>query len=125
IVGRTIAGKIKASSSPDVDTSFEDEVTAAQREIDKLRAQSINKIIVMSHVGYGYDKEIAAKLSGVDVIVGGDSLTQLGSEALKPMGVGPPCDAYPTRVTEKADKNVCVVQAWEYAQVVGELKVLF
>ena len=125
IVGLTIAGKTKASSSPDADTTFEDEVTAAQREIDKLRAQSINKIIVMSHVGYGYDKEIAAKLSGVDVIVGGDSHTLLGPDALKTTGVGTPSGAYPTRVTDKDGKNVCVVQAWEYAQVVGELKVRF
>jgi len=125
IVGLTIAGKTKASSSPDADTTFEDEVTAAQREIDKLRAQSINKIIVMSHVGYGYDKEIATKLSGVDVIVGGDSHTLLGPDALKTTGVGTPSGAYPTRVTDKDGKNVCVVQAWEYAQVVGELKVRF
>ena len=125
IVGLTIAGKTKASSSPDADTTFEDEVTAAQREIDKLRAQNINKIIVMSHVGYGYDKEIAAKLSGVDVIVGGDSHTLLGPDALKTTGVGTPSGAYPTRVTDKDGKNVCVVQAWEYAQVVGELKVRF
>ncbi len=125
IVGLTIAGKTKASSSPDADTTFEDEVAAAQREIDKLRAQSINKIIVMSHVGYGYDKEIAAKLSGVDVIVGGDSHTLLGPDALKTTGVGTPSGAYPTRVTDKDGKNVCVVQAWEYAQVVGELKVRF
>lgn len=125
IVGLTIAGKTKASSSPDADTTFEDEVTAAQREIDKLRSQSINKIIVMSHVGYGYDKEIAAKLSGVDVIVGGDSHTLLGPDALKTTGVGTPGGAYPTRLTDKDGKNVCVVQAWEYAQVVGELKVRF
>ena len=51
IVGLTIAGKTKASSSPDADTTFEDEATAAQREIDALRAKGINKIIVMSHVG--------------------------------------------------------------------------
>ena len=125
IVGLTIAGKTKASSSPDADTTFEDEVTAAQREIDKLRSPSINKIIVMSHVGYGYDKEIAAKLSGVDVIVGGDSHTLLGPDALKTTGVGTPGGAYPTRLTDKDGKNVCVVQAWEYAQVVGELKVRF
>src|SRR4051794_41641196 len=37
IVGLTIAGKTKASSSPDADTTFEDEATAAQREIDALR----------------------------------------------------------------------------------------
>ena len=39
IIGLTIAQKTKASSSPDKDTNFEDETTAAQREIDALRAK--------------------------------------------------------------------------------------
>lgn len=125
IVGLTIAQKTKASSSPDADTTFEDEATAAQREIDKLRAQGINKIVVMSHVGYGYDLQIVPKLSGVDVVVGGDSHTLLGPDTLAATGVGTPGGAYPTRLADKEGKNVCVVQAWEYAQVVGELKVSF
>lgn len=125
IVGLTIAGKTKASSSPDADTTFEDEAVAAQREIDRLRSQGINKIIVMSHIGYQYDQEVIAKLSGVDVVVGGDSHTLLGPDALRTTGVGTPGGAYPTRLADKDGKNVCLVQAWEYAQVVGELKVSF
>ncbi|PZP91784.1 MAG: bifunctional metallophosphatase/5'-nucleotidase [Variovorax paradoxus] len=125
IVGLTIAGKTKASSSPDADTRFEDEAVAAQREIDKLRAQGIDKIILMSHIGYAYDQEVIAKLSGVDVVVGGDSHTLLGPAALTTTGVGTPGGAYPTRLADKDGKNVCLVQAWEYAQVVGELKVSF
>lgn len=125
IVGLTIAQKTKASSSPDADTTFEDETTAAQREIDRLRGQGINKIIVMSHVGYEYDLQIAPKLSGVDVVVGADSHTLLGPVGLTTTGVGTPGGAYPTQLTDKDGKPVCVVQAWEYAQVVGELKVSF
>ena len=125
IVGLTIAGKTKASSSPDADTSFEDEAVAAQREIDRLRAQGINKIIVMSHIGYDYDKQVIAKLSGVDVVVGADSHTLLGPAGLASTGVGTPGGTYPTRVADKDGKQVCLVQAWEYAQVVGELKVSF
>lgn len=125
IVGLTVAVKTKTASSPDADTTFEEEVTAAQREIDKLRNQGINKIVLMSHIGYGSDTAIAPKLSGVDVIVGGDSHTLLGPDSLKTVGVGTPGGAYPTRLKNKDGKNVCVVQAWEYAQVVGELKVKF
>ncbi|KQP36170.1 bifunctional UDP-sugar hydrolase/5'-nucleotidase [Pseudorhodoferax sp. Leaf274] len=125
IVGLTIAGKTKASSSPDADTTFEDEAVAAQREIDRLRAQGIDKIIVMSHIGYQYDQQVIAKLSGVDVVVGGDSHTLLGPDPLGTTGVGTPGGAYPTRLADKDGKNVCLVQAWEYAQVVGELKVSF
>lgn len=125
IVGLTIAQKTKASSSPDADTTFQDETVAAQREIDALRASNINKIIVLSHIGYDYDKQVASRLSGVDVVIGGDSHTLLGPAALTSTGVGSPAGAYPTRITDKDGKPVCVVQAWEYAQVVGELKVSF
>ena len=125
IVGLTIAGKTKASSSPDADTTFEDETIAAQGEIDRLRTQGIDKIVLMSHIGYEYDLQVAKALSGVDVVVGGDSHTLLGPAALSTLGVGSPAGAYPTQVTNKDGKRVCVVQAWEYAQVVGELKVSF
>lgn len=125
IIGLTIAQKTKASSSPDPDTAFEDEATAAQREIDSLRGQGINKIIVMSHIGYDLDKQIIPKLSGVDVVVGGDSHTLLGPNGLTTTAVGTPGGAYPTRLTDKDGKTVCAVQAWEYSQVVGELKVSF
>ena len=125
IVGLTIAQKTKASSSPDPDTTFQDETVAAQREIDALRAKGIDKVIVLSHIGYDYDKQVAARLSGVDVVVGGDSHTLLGPNTLTTTGVGSPAGAYPTRITDKDGKPVCVVQAWEYAQAVGELKVSF
>lgn len=125
LVGLTIAGKTKASSSPDPDTTFEEETVAAQREIDKLKARGVNKIIVMSHIGYDMDRSIVPNLSGVDVVVGGDSHTLLGPNTMTAYGVGSPAGAYPTQLKNKDGKNVCVVQAWEYSQVVGELKVSF
>lgn len=125
LVGLTIAGKTKASSSPDPDTTFEDEVTAAQREIDALRGQGVERIIVMSHIGYGFDLLLAQMLSGVDVIVGGDSHSLLGPATLTTLGVGSPAGDYPTRTTDLDGRPVCIVQAWEYAQVVGELTVDF
>nr|WP_315182538.1 5'-nucleotidase C-terminal domain-containing protein [uncultured Albidiferax sp.] len=125
LVGLTIAAKTKASSSPDPDTTFEDETVAAQREIDALRARGVDKIIVMSHIGYQYDQTVIAKLSGVDVVVGGDSHTLLGPNSLTTYGVGSPAGSYPTQLSNKDGKKVCLVQAWEYSQVVGELKVAF
>ena len=125
LVGLTIAGKTKASSSPDADTVFEDETVAAQREIDALRARGVNKIVVMSHIGYEYDKTVVARLSGVDVVVGGDSHTLLGPDTLRNYGVGTPAGAYPTVLKNKDGKQVCLVHAWEYSQIVGELKVSF
>lgn len=125
IVGLTIADKTKASSSPDPDTRFEDEIVAAQRAIDELKAQNINKIIVLSHIGYQYDKQVLAQLSGVDVVIGGDSHSLLGPAELSTYGVGTPSGRYGEALKNRDGDTVCIAQAWEYAQVVGELKVSF
>lgn len=44
-----------------------------QAEVDKLRNQGINRIIMLSHSGYEEEKEIAKHVTGVDVILGGHS----------------------------------------------------
>jgi len=124
LIGLTIANKTKNASRPNEDTLFKDEVSMAQKYIDELKQQGINKIIVQSHLGYGLEKELAAKLSGVDVIVGGDSHTLLADAKLKNYGITPEGD-YPTVLKNKDGDRVCAVQAWQYAYVVGQLKVNF
>lgn len=44
-----------------------------QTEVDKLKKQGVNKIILLSHVGFGYDQQIAQKTDGIDIILGGHS----------------------------------------------------
>lgn len=44
-----------------------------QEEIDELKKQGINKIILLSHSGYEVDKNIAKNVSGIDIIVSGHS----------------------------------------------------
>ncbi len=75
-------------------------------------------------MGYAREQELATKLSGVDVIVGGDSHTLLADAKLADYGVTPEGD-YPTMTKDKDGQNVCVVQAWQYSYVVGQLKVNF
>jgi 5'-nucleotidase len=125
VVGVTVANKTKNASRPDETTLFDDELASVQKSIDSLRSQGVNKIIVMSHVGYDMDTtRLASQLDGVDVIVGGDSHTLLGPDSLKSYGMsaeGP----YPTRLTNKGGDPVCVVQAWQYSYALGKLKVYF
>lgn len=42
-----------------------------QDEVNKFLSKGINKIIVVSHSGYEFEKQIAQRVSGVDVVVGG------------------------------------------------------
>lgn len=44
-----------------------------QEEADKLKKQGVNKIILLSHVGFGYDQQIAKNTGGIDIILGGHS----------------------------------------------------
>ena len=79
--------------------------------------------MLLTHYRYKNDLKIAQALSGVDVIVGGDSHTLLGS-AFAEVGLRPGGE-YPTMLTNKDGDNVCVVQAWQYSNVISELQVTF
>ena len=42
-----------------------------QKEINSLKEQGVNKIILLSHLGNARDKEVAKNTEGIDVIIGG------------------------------------------------------
>ena len=52
-----------------IDSTIKD----VQQEVDNLKKQGVNRIILLSHVGFGYDQRIARETEGVDVILGGHS----------------------------------------------------
>jgi len=122
IIGLDIAKKTKGSSNPDETTMFLDETETATRYAAELTEMGVKHIILLTHYQYANDKKLAQAVPGVDVIVGGDSHSLLGD--FKPLGLNPE-GPYPTRVTAPGGKTACVVQAWQYSAVVGELKVTF
>jgi 5'-nucleotidase len=101
-------------SSPGPNVIFTDPVQAVQGEVDKLTAEGVNKIIVLSHSGMPVDRKVAEGTTGVDVIVGGHDNTLLSNviEGAK----GP----YPVMVGSTA-----IVQAYAYGKFLGELNVTF
>ncbi|PAD20623.1 bifunctional metallophosphatase/5'-nucleotidase [Terribacillus saccharophilus] len=92
----------------------------AERAVAAFEDMGIDKIVAISHLGYdsnpavGNDLMLAEQVDGIDVIVGGHSHTQLNE---------------PTVVT--TDENgaskdpTVIVQAYQYAQYLGELDVNF
>ncbi|MBH1964625.1 MAG: 5'-nucleotidase C-terminal domain-containing protein [Comamonadaceae bacterium] len=124
VIGITVKDRTQNSSSPLPSTLFDDEATAAQRTIDQLKAQSVRHIVLMTHQGYDADLALAAKLTDVDVIIGGDSHTLLGDFSAQDIGhqaSGP----YPTVVNNLDGKPVCIGQAWEFSKAIGEMRVTF
>lgn len=101
-------------ASPGPNITFTDPVDAVQGEVDKLTEMGVNKIIVLSHSGYGVDQRVAAETTGVDVIVGGHTNTLLSNTSDRAEG------PYPTMVGSTA-----IVQAYAYGKFLGELNVTF
>ena len=146
IIGILKVEKTKNSSLVSEDVSFTPEIETAARMVAELEAQGVDKIVLLSHVGYFNDLAIALAVPGIDVIVGGDSHSLLGdADALGQVGLAPivsnqtgpfegsshdgvealDLGAYPTVVQGPTGDPVLVVTAWEYAKALGILDVTF
>jgi 2',3'-cyclic-nucleotide 2'-phosphodiesterase (5'-nucleotidase family) len=95
-------------ANPGDNIVFEDAVDIANETIDRLEAQGVDKIIALSHLGYQPDLDLAEKVDGIDIIVGGHSHTKLDAPV----------------VVEKEEPTL-IVQANEYLKYLGVLDVTF
>lgn len=87
--------------------------------IEDVTAAGANKIVALSHMGMSRDREIAAAVDGIDVIVGGHSNTLLSNSI---EGADGP---YPTMVTSPGGAATPIVQAFAYSKYLGELELVF
>ncbi|MEZ8279849.1 bifunctional UDP-sugar hydrolase/5'-nucleotidase [Vibrio splendidus] len=65
--------KMAGIANPDIDTPFENALETAKATIEQIHKAGINKIVLLSHLGYEADLELAANVTGIGVIVGGHS----------------------------------------------------
>ena len=80
--------------------TFSTPESAVKKYLQELKGRA-DIIVVLSHCGFQADKELAARVPGIDVIVGGHSHTKI----LQPELVG----------------QTIIVQAWEHAKALGVL----
>lgn len=66
-----------------------------------MKAQGCDLVVVLSHLGFAYDEYLASMVSGIDVVVGGHSHTDLAA----PVSVG----------------NTLILQAGSYFSFLGKL----
>lgn len=101
-------------SSPGKNITFLDPVPSIKAEIEKLEAEGVNKIILLSHSGHEVDLRIAEAVPELDLIIGGHSNTLLSNTQERAAG------PYPTYVG-----SVPIVQAYAYGKFLGKLQVTF
>lgn len=113
-----------ANISPNVGKlRFGNEVTSAQATVDLLRQHGIDHIVALTHIGNQRDLALAAKVNGIDAIVGGHSHSLLGD--FRNIGWGNTGE-YAQLVTNPDGVGMtCVVQAGSYAQAIGLARVSF
>ncbi|XP_054469252.1 snake venom 5'-nucleotidase-like [Anoplopoma fimbria] len=122
VVGYTTA-ETPALSMPGQHLKFEDEVEALQVQVDKLESLGYNKIIALGHSGFDVDQDIAKRVRGVDVVIGGHTNTFLYTG--KPPSTEVPAGPYPFMVRSNDGRDVPVVQAFAFGKYLGYLKVTF
>lgn len=124
IIGLDVVRKTKESSSPGKDIKFTDEIETAQKYADILKKKGINKIILLSHAGANKNFEIAQKVTGIDVIITGDTHYLFGNKEMRDFNL-PVISEYPTKFISPAGEPVYVVEGWEYSKLVGKLDIKF
>ncbi|CRK89351.1 CLUMA_CG003109, isoform A, partial [Clunio marinus] len=105
--------------------AFTNEAQAVREEAERLKAEGVDIIIVLSHCGLDRDREIA-NFGGpnIDLIVGGHSHSFLWSGDDLP-SVDRPADSYPVEVVQEDGHKVLIVQASAYTKYVGDITLYF
>jgi len=99
---------------------FMDSRASAVKQIEILQKQGVNKIILLSHLGYDEDLKLAAAVSGIDIIVGGHSHTLLGdTRQLSWLGLMPE-GRYPTEIITPDGGKTLVLQSWQWGTHAGK-----
>ncbi|WP_432459040.1 bifunctional metallophosphatase/5'-nucleotidase [Agarivorans sp. QJM3NY_25] len=102
---------------PDSDCSFLNAIETTRATIEHLHHQDIQHIIILSHLGYQADVELAKAVNGISLIVGGHSHTLTGD--FSSLGLNS-CEQGPAWVNDSL-----ILQAGKHAESIGLAKLGF
>lgn len=106
-------------SSPGPTLRFLPIEESLREQVERLESDGIEIVIVLSHAGLERDRQIAAAVDGIDVIIGGHTNSLLSNTI---EGADGP---YPIVVESPRGEPVLVVTAFAYGKYLGRLDVVF
>lgn len=108
-------------SNPGPGVVFENYLDAARQAVAELKAEGVNKIIALTHIGITYDRILASQVDGIQVIIGGHSHTPMGPQ----VSPADPNRPYPEVHNSPSGKPVIVATDWEWGRWLGDLTIGF
>ncbi|ELB2760192.1 bifunctional metallophosphatase/5'-nucleotidase [Vibrio alginolyticus] len=109
--------KMSDIANPDADTPFHSAIETAKATVKQIHSSGIKNIILLSHLGYEGDLELAEQVSGISIIVGGHSHRLQGD--FSSIGLGQD-DPYGIKIND-----TYVVQAGFHALTMGHCVIEF
>lgn len=98
-------------------TNFTPRIESIEKEVRTLEAEGINRIVLLTHIGLDEDRDLARKINGVDVIVGGHSHSYLGPNSKE--------GSYPIVEHSPNGDPVLIVTAKRATEYLGRLACTF
>lgn len=108
-------------SNPGPGVAFTNYIEAVRQGVQALRAQGVNKIIALTHVGITFDRDLAKQVDGLAAIIGGHSHTPMGPMISPPDASRP----YPEVIASPSGKPVVMATDWEWGRWLGDLTLGF
>lgn len=105
-------------SMPGPNVTFVDDIEYLKEAVGRIRGEGIDKVLLLSHVGFPRDQEIAAQVEGIAAIIGAHSHTLLSNTEED-------APSYATLVENPAGRAVPIVQAGAYSKHLGDLTLIF
>ncbi|MGN9864008.1 multifunctional 2',3'-cyclic-nucleotide 2'-phosphodiesterase/3'-nucleotidase/5'-nucleotidase [Bacillus swezeyi] len=97
------------TSSPGANIAFHDAYLSADKTVKDIKEkEKVNKIIALTHLGYNRDLELAKKVKGIDLIIGGHTHTLVDH----------------LEVVQNEEPTI-VAQVKDYGQFLGRVDVAF
>jgi len=109
--------KMTEIANVDLDTPFVNAIKTAQNTVEAIVKSGINKIILLSHLGFDVDRELAEKVEGIGLIVGGHSHTLQGDFSSLGLKKEP---EYGTKIN-----HTYIVHAGFHSQALGHCEIDF